>query len=40
MELAKQELIQGIKDYDATHAEVYSNIDIVNISLHIFLKDI
>lgn len=26
MELAKQELIQGIKDYDATHAEAYSNI--------------
>lgn len=29
MELAKQELIQGIKDYDATHAEVHS--DIMNI---------
>lgn len=29
MELAKQELIQGIKNYDATHAEVHS--DIMNI---------
>ena len=29
MELAKQELIQGIKDYDAAHAEVHS--DIMNI---------
>lgn len=26
MELAKQELIQGIKDYDATHTEVLSDI--------------
>ncbi len=29
MELAQQELIQGIKNYDATHTEVYS--DIMNI---------
>jgi hypothetical protein len=29
MELAKQELIQVIKDYDVTHAEVHS--DIMNI---------
>ena len=31
MELAKQELIQGIKDYDATHNEV--NSDIKNIRM-------
>ncbi|WP_300385781.1 hypothetical protein [Clostridium sp.] len=31
MDLAKQELIQGIKDYDETHAEVHS--DIMNIRI-------
>lgn len=32
LELAKQELIQGIKDYDATHAEVHFNTNIRKIA--------